>query len=240
MGGRPWMHCEDKLKGLDWKTEKLFWLRLYILSIYTERLIGPQIFDQDRNCIVSMSLLFLLALNGSVNHEVGEINVTLSFFCLQNRHWTTASIKTLQWFQTTSCITCHWHATGVFCCFCHATGTWIRLDVGDILPVNQTCQLRMPLSETISDTFTFRKCSNAQSVCQADRETATEDDSSATPSASHHICHSQGVNAYNQLNTIKAVLGSWFFLLWFAKNTKQYNACIYSVISRVCVEHSRS
>lgn len=32
----------------------------------------------------TVSLLFLLALYGSVNHEVGEVNVAFSFFCLQH------------------------------------------------------------------------------------------------------------------------------------------------------------
>lgn len=30
-------------------------------------------------------LLFLLALYGSVNHEVGEVNVAVSFLCLQHK-----------------------------------------------------------------------------------------------------------------------------------------------------------
>lgn len=37
-------------------------------------------------------LLFLLALYGSVNHEVGEVNVALGFLCLQHTDWTTVNV----------------------------------------------------------------------------------------------------------------------------------------------------
>lgn len=33
----------------------------------------------------TLSLLFFLALDGSINHEVGEVNVALSFVCLQHK-----------------------------------------------------------------------------------------------------------------------------------------------------------
>lgn len=33
----------------------------------------------------TLSLLFFLALDGSINHEVGEVNVTLGFVRLQHK-----------------------------------------------------------------------------------------------------------------------------------------------------------
>lgn len=50
-----------------------------------------------------MRLLFLLALYGSVNHEVGEVNVAFSLFCLQHTNrQKKVYVKTNGWCKTTS------------------------------------------------------------------------------------------------------------------------------------------
>ncbi len=98
----------------------------------------------------TVSLLFFLALYGSVNHEVGEVDVAFGFFRLQHTDWTIASVKTNWWLQTTSL---PWHLSFKNCnrlllLFSATKRWWHTVDLVEvIIPVNQTRQLRISLSE---------------------------------------------------------------------------------------------
>lgn len=130
---------------------------------------------------VSMSLLFLLALYGSVNHEVGEVNVAFGFFRLQHTDWTTVSVKTNWWLQTTS-----WrrhlpfkNCSRLLLLFSAAMWWWHTVDlIKVIVPVNQTCRLRMSESESDGLLVTPSHSGNTVTLLggflqrQAGRETA--------------------------------------------------------------------
>lgn len=67
----------NALHRVRWKQKKK---KISIHSKRTGRL--AELLNTSTLLIPKVSLLFFLALDGSVDHEVGEVDVALGFFCL--------------------------------------------------------------------------------------------------------------------------------------------------------------
>lgn len=162
VGDTPWMHCVRKSKELRWDQHsssskwkvsysslfrKLRWTPwqftcpvtvcghtlLLMLMFYSSHRWWVAHKHEHKQSI-TMSLLFFLALQGSVNHEVGEVNVAVSLFCLKYTDGTAVSLKTCQtnanhFLTTTPAVMLQNSTSSIFCR--HAMVTHIQ-------PVNQT------------------------------------------------------------------------------------------------------
>lgn len=171
-----------------------------------------------------MSLLFLLALYGSVNHEVGEVNVAFGFFRLQHTDWTTARVKTNWWLQTTS-----WrghlplkNCSRPLLLFSAAMRWWHTADLVEvIMPVNQTRRVSVSESDIQETQWHCLDRLAGRQLWQTQVWLICCTPPPPLSRASHCICDSISVKC-DVLKEINGVVRFSFIcsLLWFAKTTK--------------------